>query len=120
MVVTKVNNRNFILYALFPLINTDVLTFNDNLSNIDKVLLGVLSITIILLYCIINIIGYFSALYIIKHTDLEKKYPKLSTIIKYYQKTSIIFLIIEIIFVISILLLVIGICSHLLYISKYT
>lgn len=75
-------------------------------------------ITTILLYCIINIVFYFGCLYLLKYTEFENKYPKLSPIIKYYQKTSIIFLIIVIIFVILTLLVTIGLCSHLLYISN--
>ena len=39
----------------------------DQLSYINKVLLGVLTLTIALLYSIINIIGYLGTLYIIKH-----------------------------------------------------
>lgn len=119
-VIAKANNINPHFYVLFPFIDTNLFNSTNNLSNIQKVLLGVLTTTVILLYCIINIVGYFSVLYIIKHTELEKKYPKFSPIIKYYQNTNIIFLIIEIVFVIFILLLVIVMCSHLLYISKIT
>lgn len=90
----------------------------DSISALNKVVFGIFTITSILLYCIINIVGYFGCLYMIKHTELEKKYPKLSPIIKYYQNTSVIFLTIEIIFVVSTLLLVMGLCLHLLYISN--
>lgn len=91
----------------------------ESISALNKVVFGIFTITSILLYCIINIVGYFGCLYIIKHTELEKKkYPKLSPIIKYYQNTSVIFLTIEIIFVVSTLLLVMGLCLHLLYISN--
>ena len=102
----------------FPFINLNIFTMPDSISALNKVVFGIFTITSILLYCIINIVGYFGCLYIIKHTELEKKYPKLSPIIKYYQNTSVIFLIIEIIFVVSTLLLVMGLCLHLLYISN--
>jgi hypothetical protein len=104
---------------VLPFINENTINATNNLSSINKIILGVLTITIILLYCIINIVAYFGCLYLIKHTELEKKYPKLKPIIEYYQKTSIIFITIEVIFVISTLLLVIGLCLHLLYLSKY-
>jgi hypothetical protein len=110
--------HNKSIYALLPFINGNLMSSVDSISSINKIILGVLTITITILYCLINIMGYFGCLYIIKHTELEKKYPKLKTIVKYYQNTSVVFLVIEIIFVISILLLVIGLCLHLLYISK--
>lgn len=110
--------NNLILFALLPIFNGSMFTWSDSISGVNKIILGILIITTILLYCIINIVLYFGCLYLIKHTELEKKYPKLIPIIKYYQNTSIIFLIIEIIFVISTLLVVIGLCTHLLYISN--
>jgi hypothetical protein len=109
-------NNKTIIYGLLPFINGDLFNLPSTLSSMHKVISGILTICVVLLYCIINIIGYFSCLYIIKHTELEKKYPKLSPIIKYYEKTSIIFLVIEIISVILILLIAIGLCVHLLYI----
>ena len=106
-----------IFYSILPIFNGNIFHWPDTVSGLNKIIFGVLTITTILLICIINIVGYFSVLYIIKHTDLEKKYPKFKPIIKYYENTSIIFLIIEIIFVISILLLIIGLCAQLIYTS---
>jgi len=117
MIKNKLNN---VYFALFPFFNLDMFNAPDSLSGVNKIIVGVLTFTIIILYCVLNIVGYFGCLYLIKHTDLENKYPKLKPIIKYYLKTSIVFLIVEIIFVISSLLLIIGVCSHLLYITNYT
>ena len=117
IVVTMVkSNKN--LYALLPLVTGYITNSVDSISSVNKVISGILIITVTILFCLINIIGYFGCLYIIKHTDLEKKYPKLKPIVKYYQNTSVVFLIIEIIFVFSTLLLVIGICLQLLYIAN--
>lgn len=118
MVVTLKMEKNNTYFALLPFINSSLLSAPESLSAVNKIIYGVLTFTIILLYCIINIIGYFGVLYIIKYTDLQTKYPKLSPIIKYYQNTSFVFLIIEIIFVIFSLLLIIFLCIHLLYISN--
>jgi hypothetical protein len=87
----------------------------DSVSALNKVVIGIFTITSILLFCIINIVGYFGSLFII---NSRKKYPKLSRIINYYQKTNIVLLIIEIIFVIFVLLFVIGFCIYLLYYSN--
>jgi len=118
MVKNKNKNNKTILYGLLPFIDNNLFNLPSTLSSINRVILGILIISIILLYCIINIIGYFSCLYIIKYTDLIKKYPKLSPIIKYYENTSIMFLVIEIIFVIFTLLVVKALCTHFLYLAN--
>ena len=115
---TMVRNNKQIIYALLPFLNDSILKMPDSLSAVNKIIFGVLIFTIVILYSIINIIGYFGSLYIIKHTELESKYPKWSRIIKYYQKSNIVLLIIEIIFVISVLLFIIGFCIYLLYYSN--
>ena len=110
------NNKK--LYAIVPLIAGYITNSVDTANTFNKVLSSVLIISIAILLCLFNIIGYFGGLYIIKHTNLEQKYPKLKTVIKYYQNTSILFLILEIIFVFSILLIIIGICIQLLYFNE--
>jgi hypothetical protein len=115
-----VENKNKIVYALFPFtfIIDNLFSSVNTVSAINRVVLGVATITLILLYSIINIVAYFACLYIINTRDLENKYPKLKPVIKYYKNTSIIFLIIEIIYVVSILLLVIGLCLYFIYTSS--
>ena len=56
--------------------------------------------------------------YLIQKFDLESKYPKLKVIINYYKNTSLVFLIIEITFVILTLLTVISLCLYLLYFAN--
>lgn len=112
------NKYYYSLFPFIPFLGSDILNGPSTLSGINKVILAVLSFTIILLYCILNIVAYAGVLYIIKYNDLEQKYPKLRPIIKYYQNTSIILIIVEIIFVVSSLVLVVGLCLHLLYLGN--
>jgi hypothetical protein len=118
MGMSKNNKLNNLYFALFPFINVDIFNAPTNISGFTKIVFGLLIFNIILLYCIVNIVAYFGIIYIIEHTDLEQKYPKFRPIIKYYKNTSIIFLIIEIIFVILYILVNIGVCLHLLYLSN--
>lgn len=111
-------NKNNNLYSLLPFITGYITNSVDSISSVNKVISGVLIITVTILFCLMNIIGYFGGLYIIKHTDLESKYPKLKPIVKYYHNTNIVLLIIEIIFVFFVLLFVIGFCIYLLYYSN--
>ena len=114
------NNKKFypLGLALLPFINSDMFSVPESLSGLNKMIFSILIITVLLLYNIINIVAYFGALYIIKYTDLESKYPKLKVIINYYKNTSLVFLIIEITFVILTLLTVIGLCLYLLYFAN--
>ena len=54
-------------------------------------------LSLITLVCLINIIGYFISIYLINKYDVEKRYPKYIKIIGYFEKSQILFVIIEII-----------------------
>ena len=54
-------------------------------------------LSLITLVCFINIIGYFISIYLINKYDVEKRYPKYIKIIRYFEKSQILFVIIEII-----------------------
>ena len=53
-------------------------------------------LSLITLVCLINIIGYFISIYLINKYDVEKRYPKYIKIIRYFEKSQILFVIIEI------------------------
>jgi hypothetical protein len=67
------NKNKTLFFALLPFINGNLFNWPDTISGVNKIVLGVLTISTILLYCILNIVFYFGCLYIIKHTELEKK-----------------------------------------------
>ena len=54
-------------------------------------------LSLITLVCLINIIGYFISIYLINKYDVENRYPKYIKIIRYFEKSQILFVIIEII-----------------------
>lgn len=120
IIIMEKNNKNSSYLSLIPFMNLDWLSAPESLYGINKLIFSILIFSVIILWCIINIIGYFGSLYLIKYTDLETKYPKFKPIFKYYLSTSTVFLIVEIVFVISTLLIIIGVCIHLLYITNYT
>lgn len=69
IVTVAVEKHKNKIYSILPFIHGHILGLVDSVSSINKIILGVLTITIILLYCLINIIGYFCVLYLIKHTE---------------------------------------------------
>lgn len=82
----------------FPLIfyNLDI-NVNDSDPVIVQLAYGVFLLSLVALFCLINIIGYISSYYLIQKGNYEVKYPKFARIINYYKKTTLVFLIIEII-----------------------
>src|SRR5580692_5310306 len=101
----KLNIFKFnVVYCFLPFINLGDNMNPETLSGFNKFLLGILIISIILLWCFISIVGYLFTLYVIKYTNLEEKYPKLKPFIGYFQSTNYVFIIIEtIIFIVTIL-----------------
>ena len=114
-IIRMVKKNKYTYYGFFPFINLDFNVLPNTLSGFHKLLFGILIISISLLWCFINIVGYLSTLYFIKYTNLEGKYPKIKPFLTYFNKMNHIYLIIETIYFILTLLSVIGICVHLLF-----
>jgi hypothetical protein len=81
---------------LFPFI---ISIFGKNISNESEPIIvysfSMFTLSFIVFICFINIFGYILSLYLISKYDIEIKFPKLKRIIKYYEKSSIIFIILE-------------------------
>lgn len=57
---------------------------------------NILILSLIILFCFINITGYFISIYLLTKYNVEEKYPKYLKIIRYFEKSRIFFVIIEI------------------------
>jgi len=97
----------------FSLINIPVMP--ESLSSFQKILFGVMILAFLTLWSFINIVGHFITIYLIDHTKIGEKYPKLKPLLNYFKKTNYILLGFEIIFVILIYLMLIGICITVLF-----
>lgn len=64
-------------------------------------------LSLIILSCFVNITGYFISIYLITKYKVEENYPKCTKIIRYFEKSSILFIIIEILLCIFCLILII-------------
>lgn len=76
-------------------------------------------LSLITLVCLINIIGYFISIYLINKYDVEKRDPKYIKIIRYFEKSQILFVIIEIIICFSCLMAIVIINFGLLSVFIY-
>lgn len=56
------------------------------------------SIFILSLICLLNfisVVGYLTSIYLVTKYDIENKFPKFKRIIRYYEKSSIFFVVLE-------------------------
>lgn len=56
---------------------------------------GLVSLTV--LCCFINVFGYLISVSLLKHYNLENRYPKFKAFFTRFEKTSIFFLVLEVI-----------------------
>ena len=101
-------NNNLTSSFMFPLILSKLdINVTDNHSSLTQISYGVFLLSLIALFCLINIIGYMIVNIIINKVDYEKRYPRLSKIINYYRKMSLIYISIDIILCLICLLLLV-------------
>lgn len=91
----KNNNIKHSFLFTWILTNLDI-NVNSSDSDITQLAYGVFLLSLVAILCFINILGYFSAYYLIQKSNYEIKYPKLAGFINYYKKTNLIFLIIDV------------------------
>jgi hypothetical protein len=89
--------KNYIKYIfsiLFLLINFNV-KVNDSDPVVTKLAYWVFLISLIALFCFINILGYIISYYLIQKRNYELRNPKLKRLINYFKGVKLIYLIIE-------------------------
>ena len=111
-------NNNLTSSFMFPLILSKLdINVTDNHSSLTQISYGVFLLSLIALFCLINIIGYMIVNIIINKVDYEKRYPRLSKIINYYKKMSLIYISIDIILCLICLLLLVFFSLSIIYIG---
>ena len=93
----------------------DINLIPETVTGLEQALYGIIILTLLTLWSFIDIVGHFVVLYLIDYTKVKEKYPRFTPILNYFKKTNYIFLAFEIIFVISIYLMLIGVGIALLF-----
>lgn len=75
-------------------------------SSIKQIFSGILIISVVGLFCFINIVYFMTGYILITRGNYEEKYPRLKRIIQYYKTTNLIFIFIEVILCFTCLLLI--------------
>ena len=104
LIKNKINRFKYSYFLPFILSKVDSSILN---SDISELAYAVFLLSVITLYCLTNILLYFTSIIIIQQKNYELKYPKLKTVINYYKKFSIVYISIEIFFCVVCLLMLI-------------
>ena len=85
---------SFILPFILQQIGGDITSESEPLV---RYLLFITILSVIVLVAFISVFGYIFSLYLIPKFGLDKKFPKLEIFVKYFEKSSFFFIILEII-----------------------
>jgi len=91
LATTKLENRYKSL-SILPLLG---IILPENPSDVNVFAYLVLGISLVILWTLINVLGYLSAVYILSISNFENKYPKLSYLFKYFKYSSLLFVVIQ-------------------------
>ena len=113
-------NRNIKItqsFSLFSLILSQLnLNVDDTASNLTQFSYGIFLLSLVALICFINVLGFMITYILIQKGNYEHKYPKLSKIINYYKKSTLIYVSVEA-FLCLVCLLLLVLFSYLLVYS---
>ena len=104
----KVSNFKFRQAFLFSFILNGLnIDLPDDASHTVKFAFGIFLLSLVCLFNFINVVGYLTSIYLINKYNIEERYPKLSKLIRYFEKSRIFFVVFEGLMCISILLFMI-------------
>ena len=104
----KVSNFKFRQAFLFSFILNGLnIDLPEDASHTVKFAFGIFLLSLVCLFNFINIVGYLTSIILINKYNIEERYPKYSKLIRYFEKSSLFFVVFEgimfIIFMLSII-----------------
>jgi hypothetical protein len=92
------NKNNFRQSFILPFIlNYLDIKLPEGSETLTQYAFGVFTLSLVASLCFLNVFGYFLSLYLVQKYNIELKYPRFKKIINYYEKSSLIFIFIELI-----------------------
>ena len=101
---------------LFLILNWLGIELPEGSEALTKYAFGVFILSLVALLAFMNVLGYFLSLHLVQRYDIANKYPKFRRIVKFYEKSSLLFILIETLFCIGCLLFLI--ITALIYLKK--
>ena len=84
--------QSFVFTFILDSLNINI---PDDASQHVQFAFGIFILSLICLLNFINVVGYLISIYLLSKYDVDTKYPKLKKVIKYYENSSLFFVIIE-------------------------
>src|SRR5258708_38762991 len=110
------NNIKY-LYSFPVILNNFSVSASDSDPVVSQLAYGVFLISLVALFCFINILGYIISYYLIQKGNYELKYSILKRVINYFNRETLAYFIIESFLYLTCLILVI--IFSILFIIKY-
>ncbi len=88
------NNIKY-LYSFPVILNNFSVSASDSDPVVSQLAYGVFLISLVALFCFINILGYIISYYLIQKGNYELKYHKLKRVINYFNRVTLAYFIIE-------------------------
>jgi hypothetical protein len=85
-------SQSFSLPIIFSSLDIKI---SDNASTLTQYSYSVFILSIVGLFCFINVLGFLVSYIFIQQGEYEKKYPKFKKLINYYKKSTLVYAIIE-------------------------
>ena len=104
----KNNNPGLKQSFLFTFI-LNSLNFNipEDASQMVQYSFSIFLLSLVCLFNFISVVGYLTAIYLVNKYDIETKFPKFKRIIRYYEKSSLFFVVFEGLMCVILLLIII-------------
>jgi hypothetical protein len=93
-IIQMINKYNKYSY-IFPIILSKLDINLNDLEPSKQVFYGYFLLSLVALFCFLNIIFYILGYYILQRGNYEEKYPRLKPFINFYKNTNIILIIVE-------------------------
>ena len=84
--------KAFLFTFILDSLNIDI---PDDASHTVKFAFGVFLLSLVCLLNFINVVGYLTSIYLVNKYNIEEKFPKLKKVIRYYEKSSLFFVVLE-------------------------
>jgi hypothetical protein len=98
------NNMKYLLSFPIVLSNLD-LNVSDSDPMITQLAYGTFLLSLVALFCFVNISGYVIVHYILLKGNYEDKYPRLKRLIKYFKTVGLVYLTVEVLLCLTCLIL---------------
>ena len=84
--------KSFLFMFILESLNINI---PDDASHHVQFAFGIFILSLICLINFINVVGYLTSIYLVTKYEVETKYHKLIKVIRYYERSSIFFVVIE-------------------------